>query len=304
MYHQILNKSSFERGFGNGMIYKTEIADLSEYRVRGEPIHHRFGIRDRREVSGKLDQDGLPFVGARLEDGDPLYSVLDETTGLAHIERFKSPDPAYVEEVRLIGNDNGDEMLQKVSIILRFPRQPTIGDKFSSRHGQKGVCSIKWPNVDMPFSESGLSPDVIINPNAFPSRMTIGMLVESMAGKAGALHGLCQDATPFKYGHFIYLFILIMSSSLFLRLGSTKSIAQWTTLVSNSKRPATTTMAMRSCTVASLAPSSTPTSTSGSSTTSVCATWSLTSSKYEQRDPSTTSLSSPSRYAGKPGRKI
>lgn len=50
----------------------------------------------------------------------------------------------------------------------------------------------------MPFSESGMQPDVIINPHAFPSRMTIGMLVESMAGKAGSMHGLAQDATPFK----------------------------------------------------------------------------------------------------------
>jgi DNA-directed RNA polymerase I subunit RPA2 len=89
--------------------------------------------------------------------------------------------------------------LQKVHIKLRIPRPPIIGDKFSSRHGQKGVISQKWPTIDMPFSETGIVPDVIINPHAFPSRMTIGMFVESLAGKAGALHGVAQDATPFKF---------------------------------------------------------------------------------------------------------
>ncbi len=99
----------------------------------------------------------------------------------------------------LTGSDAGDSELQKIHITLRIPRSPVIGDKFSSRHGQKGVCSQKWPTIDMPFSESGIQPDVIINPHAFPSRMTIGMLVESMAGKAGAMHGLAQDATPFTF---------------------------------------------------------------------------------------------------------
>jgi DNA-directed RNA polymerase I subunit RPA2 len=98
-----------------------------------------------------------------------------------------------------LGSDAGDTELQKVNITFRITRSPVIGDKFSSRHGQKGVCSQKWPMIDMPFSESGMQPDVIINPHAFPSRMTIGMLVESMAGKAGAMHGLAQDATPFKF---------------------------------------------------------------------------------------------------------
>jgi DNA-directed RNA polymerase I subunit RPA2 len=63
----------------------------------------------------------------------------------------------------------------------------------------EGVLSILWPSEDMPFSESGIYPDVIINPHAFPSRMTIGMLIESMAGKSGALHGQFQDSTPFSF---------------------------------------------------------------------------------------------------------
>jgi DNA-directed RNA polymerase I subunit RPA2 len=98
----------------------------------------------------------------------------------------------------MIGNDTGDQECQVVSVKLRVNRNPIIGDKFSSRHGQKGVCSQKWPAIDMPF-ESGMQPDVIINPHAFPSRMTIGMFVESLAGKVGALKGQAQDATPFRY---------------------------------------------------------------------------------------------------------
>ena len=88
----------------------------------------------------------------------------------------------------------------RVNISLRVPRPPSIGDKFASRAGQKGICSQQWPQEDLPWTESGLVPDIVFNPHGFPSRMTIAMMIENMAGKSGALHGLCHDATPFRFG--------------------------------------------------------------------------------------------------------
>jgi DNA-directed RNA polymerase I subunit RPA2 len=206
----ILSKGSFERGYGYGTIYKGEWVDLGQYRRQGEPISHHFGFyaegQEESTLSSNelskclefLDYDGLPMVGIRIHNGDPYYAYVDDVTEKVTIVKYKGTEDAYIDQVRLCG-DSVDSPLQKIHIKLRIPRPPIVGDKFSSRHGQKGVISQKWPTVDMPFSESGIIPDVIINPHAFPSRMTIGMFVESLAGKAGALHGVAQDATAFKF---------------------------------------------------------------------------------------------------------
>lgn len=211
----IINKSAHERGFGHGTIYKTKKITLKDdSRTRStKHITKMFGFAPNTTVKArdleKLDLDGLPRIGSKVEQGDIIaawhtvsvdYSdQLVNRDGLTHYEKYKDSETAFVEEIRLVGNENGTEPLQTVSIKFRIPRSPVIGDKFSSRHGQKGVASQKWPMIDMPFSESGMQPDVIINPHAFPSRMTIGMFVESLAGKSGALHGLAQDSTPFKF---------------------------------------------------------------------------------------------------------
>ncbi|KAJ6561460.1 hypothetical protein DFH09DRAFT_1159999 [Mycena vulgaris] len=205
----ILNKSAHERGFAYGTVYKAQIIDLKDVPGAGKaavPTVH-FGLgRDIQRHGDKahycldfVDVDGLPFIGTKLSTGDPIAAYIDDTTKRTRFIKYKGDEMALVDEVRLLGSDAGDSELQKIHITLRITRSPVIGDKFSSRHGQKGVCSQKWPAIDMPFSESGMQPDVIINPHAFPSRMTIGMLVESMAGKAGSMHGLAQDATPFKF---------------------------------------------------------------------------------------------------------
>ncbi|KAK6458367.1 DNA-directed RNA polymerase I [Scheffersomyces xylosifermentans] len=195
----IINKSADERGFGYGTVYKVEKVDLSQSRRRGDPITQHFGFGDDEWPESwreKLDADGLPLIGVKVEEGDPIVAYYDETLGKTKVKTYHSSEAGYIEEVKLLGDDSGDQEGQMITIKYRITRQPTIGDKFSSRHGQKGVCSRKWPQIDMPFSETGIQPDVIINPHAFPSRMTIGMFVESLAGKAGALHGIAQDSTP------------------------------------------------------------------------------------------------------------
>ncbi|ORX84247.1 beta and beta-prime subunits of DNA dependent RNA-polymerase [Anaeromyces robustus] len=205
----ILNKSSEERGFGHGVIYKSHFIDLTEKCPKGEPnaCYFKFqqntsNLRNLEEIEKAkqtLDQDGLPIIGAKLTTGCALYSYFDETSGQTKIVKYKEIEDGFVQEVRALGDESNNRGFQKAQIKIRITRRPIIGDKFSSRHGQKGVCSLKWPMVDMPFSESGIVPDVIINPHAFPSRMTIGMFVESMAGKSGALHGIAQDSTPFQF---------------------------------------------------------------------------------------------------------
>ncbi|GAB7360957.1 hypothetical protein MBLNU230_g0940t1 [Neophaeotheca triangularis] len=215
----ILNKSAHERGFGHGTIYKTKKIDLAEEnknsRGRSTAVTHMFGFAPESLVKAQwrstLDDDGFAAIGTKVKEGDIIAAshtvTKDHITGeyvnrdsITHLHRYKEAEEGFVEEIKLIGNEGGNnEPCQSISIRLRIPRSPIIGDKFSSRHGQKGVCSQKWPTTDMPFTESGMQPDVIINPHAFPSRMTIGMFVESLAGKSGALHGLSQDSTPFKF---------------------------------------------------------------------------------------------------------
>lgn len=197
----ILNKSSYERGFAHGSVIKNEIIDLmkaSGNNYKGSSV--RFGcLPDDERVQGFLDIDGLPPIGAKLETGDPYYCFIDDNIGQTVIKKYSSLESAIVEDVKILGNDNGTGLLQKASIKLRIQRNPIIGDKFSSRHGQKGICSQKWPVENMPFTESGMTPDIIFNPHGFPSRMTIGMMIESMAGKSASLNGLAYDATPFTF---------------------------------------------------------------------------------------------------------
>lgn len=198
----IINRASLQRGFGHAHIYKTEEINLKtklgETRHASVPAVFGCDVTDPR-AKGKLDQDGFPPIGTVLREGDPYYAYTRTDSGQTFVEKYKGSEVGIVDNVKVTGNDLGTQPCLRAFIQLRIERNPIIGDKFSSRHGQKGVCSQRWPTEDMPFTESGMTPDIIFNPHGFPSRMTIGMMIESMAGKSAALHGLCHDATPFTF---------------------------------------------------------------------------------------------------------
>ncbi|XP_030053972.1 DNA-directed RNA polymerase I subunit RPA2 [Microcaecilia unicolor] len=195
----ILNKASWERGFAHGSVYKTELIDLTE-KIKQSDDNLVFGTKaDDVRTMGKLDGDGLPHIGSVLEYGDPYYGYISLNTGESFVTYYKSKESCVVDNIKVCSNDEGNGKFKCVCVTTRIPRNPTIGDKFASRHGQKGILSRLWPAEDMPFTESGMVPDILFNPHGFPSRMTIGMLIESMAGKSASLHGLCHDATPFAF---------------------------------------------------------------------------------------------------------
>jgi DNA-directed RNA polymerase I subunit RPA2 len=198
----IICKESMERGFKHGYVYTTEIIDLREYKMIGADgtmvryMEFKNTVEDSAESSKRnvehLNDYGMPFPGAKLTYGMAFACIWDSANRKFISRSHKKKEPCVVDSVRII--EDGECALIK----LRFDRRPVIGDKFASRAGQKGTMSQLWPQRDMPFTESGIVPDLIINPHAFPSRMTIGMLLESMAAKLGALEGEHYDGSPFQ----------------------------------------------------------------------------------------------------------
>ncbi|KAJ0974432.1 hypothetical protein J5N97_016397 [Dioscorea zingiberensis] len=193
----ILNKSSVERGLFRGHVYQTETVNLEKRHDKSTRVVEIFARSSEKKMSSSIDSDGLPYVGQKLQPNDPYYSSYNTLTSDIKPTFLKGSEPAIIDYVSIDGT-NSKSGMQKANIRFRRTRNPVIGDKFSSRHGQKGVCSQLWPDIDMPFSAStGIRPDLIINPHAFPSRMTIGMLLESVGAKGGCLKGQFVDATPF-----------------------------------------------------------------------------------------------------------
>jgi DNA-directed RNA polymerase II subunit RPB2 len=165
------------------------------------------------DVYGGLDEDGLPHPGSRIAPDHVVIgkrenipevptvgtnSLRLNRTGLAtgtdKSTTLDKDQPHIVLQTMLTEDRNGQ---RRATVKLTTVHVPQIGDKFSSRHGQKGTIGLTVRQEDMPFTADGIVPDIIINPHAIPSRMTIAQLVESIGGKVAAITGHQIDATPF-----------------------------------------------------------------------------------------------------------
>ncbi|KAL2265476.1 hypothetical protein VTJ83DRAFT_6576 [Remersonia thermophila] len=199
----VLNKASCDRGFGRCQVFRKYTAELQQYpNGRKDRLGGVQKDEEGRTIAKHacLDRDGLAVVGYRVHSGETM--IMKETpidqasTGIGSDRgsddfrpapvNYRIPDPAYIDKV-MVSNTERNTAIIKVQ--TRQTRRPELGDKFSSRHGQKGVVGIIVEQEDMPFSDSGLVPDIIMNPHGFPSRMTVGKLFECLTGKASVVAG-------------------------------------------------------------------------------------------------------------------
>ncbi|KAJ1916405.1 DNA-directed RNA polymerase III complex subunit Rpc2 [Mycoemilia scoparia] len=210
----ILNKSSLDRGFGRCQVMRKYATVIRKYangtydRVLDPPLNPDNTIPAKFEA---LDRDGLASPGERLMPGHTLINKQSpvNTTGEPTMGggfgggadeykptplTFKYPEPAYVDKTMLTTGENDQTLIK---FLIRQTRRPELGDKFSSRHGQKGVIGLIVPQPDMPFNDWGVCPDIVMNPHGFPSRMTVGKMIELLSGKAGILKGELQYGTAF-----------------------------------------------------------------------------------------------------------
>ncbi|KAK5961064.1 DNA-directed RNA polymerase III core subunit RET1 PWA37_001592 [Arxiozyma heterogenica] len=205
----VLNKASIDRGFGRCETRRKTTTVLKRYpnhtqdiiggmRVdeNGKPIwqHQALGPDGLGEVGMKIDSGQIYINKSVPTNSSEPFSGSSDTQYRETPIIYRAPEPSHIDQVMMSVSDN-DQALIKV--LLRQNRRPELGDKFSSRHGQKGVCGIIVKQEDMPFNDQGICPDIIMNPHGFPSRMTVGKMIELVSGKAGVLNGTLEYGTCF-----------------------------------------------------------------------------------------------------------
>ena len=210
----VLSKSSVDRGLARTFFYRIYDAEAKQYPGgMGDNFEIPNADDNIRGYKGEksyrvLEEDGIVATESSVIGGDILIGKTSPPRFMEEYKEFESSGPyrrdtsigvrpsetGVVATVVMTQSHEGGKMYK---IRVRDMRIPEIGDKFASRHGQKGVLGILAKNEDLPYTEQGITPDVLINPHAFPSRMTVGMMMESVTGKAAAVRGKQFDGSAF-----------------------------------------------------------------------------------------------------------
>ena len=204
----LVNKGSIDRGLFMATIYHTE-KDEDKNIIRDEIIRCKpdktktkgvkFGNYDKLNAQGFIAENSLvenrdiiigKIIPIKENRNDPTKTIKYEDQS----KSFRTTEETYIDMNRTFRNGDGYNCAK---VRTRTLRKPVLGDKFSSRHGQKGTMGNVLPECDMPFTKDGLRPDIIINPHAIPSRMTIAQLKETLLGKVLLVLGLFGDGTSF-----------------------------------------------------------------------------------------------------------
>ncbi|MEK6933106.1 MAG: DNA-directed RNA polymerase subunit B [Nanoarchaeota archaeon] len=208
----VMNKGSIQRGLARSTYFRP---------YEAEELRYSGGLVDEvcipdKEVKGYksekdyrlLEKDGIVYTGAVINAEDVIIGKTSPPRFLSSLEEFSVTastrresstsinhgETGIVDLITLSENEEGNKVVQ---VKVREQRIPEIGDKFASRHGQKGVIGMIVPHENMPFTSSGITPDIIFSPHGIPSRMTISHVIETLAGKVGALSGQYIDGTTF-----------------------------------------------------------------------------------------------------------
>ncbi|KAK3275089.1 DNA-directed RNA polymerase III subunit RPC2 [Cymbomonas tetramitiformis] len=209
----VMNKSSLDRGFGRCIVIRKYSTAFKKYPNRTADRCVSAAARRSVPVRGNktlLENDGIAGVGEIIRPGDiyvnkesPLNTrdpiqnpnMLPDSCYKPSPQVYKGPpgEEAVVDKVLLTSSDDQHFV---VKTLVRHTRRPELGDKFSSRHGQKGVVGTIVRQEDYPFNDQGICPDLIMNPHGFPSRMTVGKMIELLAGKRTARRAAAPAAFP------------------------------------------------------------------------------------------------------------